>query len=40
MGPTPLELAFWRHLDVQVLDVDEDAFVGLLEGRLDGAAPA
>lgn len=40
LGPTPLELAFWRHLDVQVLDVDEDAFVGLLEGRLDGAAPA
>lgn len=39
-GPTPLELAFWRHLDVQVLDVDEDAFVGLLDARLEGAAPA
>ncbi len=34
-GPTALELAFWRHLDVQVLDMDEDAFVGLLEGRLE-----
>jgi DNA-binding SARP family transcriptional activator len=37
-GPTPLELAFWRHLDVQVIDLDEDAFVGLLKARLDGMA--
>ena len=37
-GPTPLELAFWRHLDVQVIDLDEDAFVGLLHARLDGMA--
>lgn len=37
-APTALELAFWRHLDVQVLDVEEDAFVRLLEARLDAAA--
>jgi hypothetical protein len=35
-GPTPLELAFWRHLDVQVLDIDEDAVCRPLEGRLTG----
>jgi DNA-binding SARP family transcriptional activator len=36
--PTPLELAFWRHHDVQVLDVEQDDLVRLLEGRLDAAA--
>jgi DNA-binding SARP family transcriptional activator len=36
-GPTPLELAFWRHWDVQAIDLDQDAFVGLLQARLDGA---
>jgi DNA-binding SARP family transcriptional activator len=35
-APTALELAFWRHLDVRAVEVEEDAFAGLLEGRLDG----
>ena len=35
-APSALELAFWRRLDVQALEVDENAFAGLLEGRLDG----
>jgi hypothetical protein len=37
-GPSPLELAFWRRLDVQAVDVDENAFAGLLEAGLEGAA--
>jgi DNA-binding SARP family transcriptional activator len=36
--PTPLERAFWRRFDVEVLAVDPDAYVGLLERRLDGVA--
>jgi DNA-binding SARP family transcriptional activator len=39
-APTALELAFWRHLDVHALDVDENAFAGLLDGRLDGLTAA
>lgn len=35
-GPSPLELAFWRRLDVQAIDVDENAFAELLDGRLEG----
>ncbi|HET6683294.1 MAG TPA: BTAD domain-containing putative transcriptional regulator [Gaiella sp.] len=35
--PTPLERAFWRRFDVEVLAVDPDAYVGLLERRLEGA---
>ena len=34
--PTPLELAFWRRLDVRAVEVDENAFAGLLDGLLDG----
>ena len=37
-APTALELAFWRHLDVHAVDLDEDAFAALLDGRLDGVA--
>jgi DNA-binding SARP family transcriptional activator len=36
--PTPLERAFWRRFDVEVVAVDPDAYVGLLERRLEGAA--
>ena len=36
----PLEMAFWRHLDVGAVEVDENAFAGLLDGRLDGMAAA
>jgi len=36
--PSPLEQAFWRRFDVDVLDVEPDAYVGLLERRLEGAA--
>ena len=36
--PSALELAFWRRLDVQAVEVDETAFASLLEGRLDGMA--
>ena len=35
-APSALELAFWRRLDVQAVEVDENAFAGLLDGRLDG----
>ena len=35
-APTPLELAFWRHLDVHTVEIDENAFAGLLGGLLDG----
>ena len=37
-APTALELAFWRHLDVRAVEVDENAFAGLLDGLLDGIA--
>ena len=37
-APTPLELAYWRRLDVRLVEVDQNAFAGLLEGRLDGIA--
>ena len=33
--PTPLERAFWRRFDVDVLDVDPDEYVGLLARRLE-----
>jgi DNA-binding SARP family transcriptional activator len=36
--PTALEQAFWRRFDVDVLDVDPDAYVGLLERRLETVA--
>jgi DNA-binding SARP family transcriptional activator len=36
--PSALEQAFWRRFDVDVLDVDPDAYVGLLERRLEAAA--
>jgi DNA-binding SARP family transcriptional activator len=35
-APTPLELAFWRGLDTRAVEVDENAFAGLLDGLLDG----
>jgi DNA-binding SARP family transcriptional activator len=34
--PTPLEQAFWRRFDVDVLDVAPDEYVGLLRRRLEG----
>ena len=37
-APSALELAFWRHLDVRAVEVDENAFARLLDGRLDGMA--
>jgi hypothetical protein len=37
---SPLERAFWRHFDVHVLDMEEDAFVHLLESRLEEMAAA
>ena len=37
-APSALELAFWRRLDVQAVEVDENAFASLLDGRLDGMA--
>ncbi len=37
-SPSALELAFWRRLDVQAVEVDENAFASLLDGRLDGMA--
>jgi len=37
-GPSPLELAFWRRLDVQAIDVEQSAFAGLLAARLEGGA--
>jgi DNA-binding SARP family transcriptional activator len=39
-APSALELAFWRRLDVQAVEVDESAFAELLEGRLDGLVVA
>ena len=33
--PTPLERAFWRRFDVDVLDVDPDDYVGRLARRLE-----
>jgi DNA-binding SARP family transcriptional activator len=36
--PTALERAFWRRFDVDVLDVDPDAYVGLLARRLEAVA--
>ena len=33
--PTALEQAFWRRFDVDVLEVEPDAYVGLLERRLE-----
>jgi DNA-binding SARP family transcriptional activator len=33
--PTPLERAFWRRFDIDVLDVDPDEYVGRLERRLE-----
>ena len=39
-APSALELAFWRRLDVQAVEVDENAFAGLLEGRLEGMVAA
>ena len=39
-APTALELAFWRHLDVRAVEIDEDAFAGLLDARLDGMVGA
>ena len=39
-APTPLELAFWRHLDIRAVEVDENAFARLLDGRLDGMVAA
>jgi DNA-binding SARP family transcriptional activator len=34
-APSALDEAFWRRFDVDVLDVDPDAYVGLLERRLE-----
>ena len=39
-APSPLELAFWRRLDVQAVDVDEEAFATLLGNRLEELVPA
>ena len=36
--PTALERAFWRRFDVDVLDVEPDAYVELLARRLEDAA--
>ena len=35
--PSPLERAFWRRFEVDVVDVDPDEYVGLLARRLEGA---
>ena len=35
--PSPLEQAFWRRFEVDVLDVEPDEYVGLLARRLEGA---
>jgi DNA-binding SARP family transcriptional activator len=37
-APSPLEQAFWRRFEVDVLDVDPDEYVGLLARRLEGVA--
>jgi DNA-binding SARP family transcriptional activator len=39
-APSALELAFWRRLDVQTLDLDDASFARLLDGRLDGVVAA
>ena len=39
-APSPLELAFWRRLDVQAVELEEATFARLLEGRLDGMVTA
>lgn len=36
--PSPLEQAFWRRFDVDVLDVKPEEYVGLLERRLEALA--
>ena len=36
--PSPLERAFWRRFDVDVLDVDPDEYVGRLARRLEAQA--
>ena len=36
--PTALDAAFWRRFDVDVLDVEPDAYVELLERRLEAVA--
>jgi DNA-binding SARP family transcriptional activator len=36
--PSALDQAFWRRFDVDVLEVDPDAYVGLLERRLEAVA--
>jgi DNA-binding SARP family transcriptional activator len=35
-SPTPLESAFWRRFEIDVLDVEPDAYVELLLRRLEG----
>jgi DNA-binding SARP family transcriptional activator len=37
-APTPLESAFWRRFEIDVLDVEPDAYVELLARRLEGVA--
>jgi len=37
-APTPLETAFWRRFEIDVLDVEPDAYVELLARRLEGVA--
>ena len=37
-SPTPLESAFWRRFQIDVLDVEPDAYVELLARRLEGVA--
>ena len=37
-APTPLESAFWRRFEIDVLDVEPDAYVELLGRRLESAA--
>ena len=39
-APSKLELAFWRHLDVQAVELDENAFAVLVAGSLDGMVTA
>ena len=37
-SPSALERAFWRHYDVEVLDLEPDALVALLDARTRAAA--
>jgi DNA-binding SARP family transcriptional activator len=39
-APSALELAFWRRLDVQAVELDETSLARLLDGRLDGIVNA